>query len=112
MSRQERYALRKPWVRFVRYARRRCGDRRGKWWKFYGGRGIEAPLTAAEAEILWRRDGADAMDRPSLDRMDADGPYSRDNCRFIEFRENLRLAWDAKTGGDSWRGVSRAVVAA
>lgn len=47
-------------------------------------------ITAAEAEELWKRDGADKMTRPSLDRIDPTKGYTKDNCRFMEWMENVR----------------------
>jgi len=92
MTRQHRYRKRKPWVRFVEYARRRCRDVRHKDYHAYGGRGIRCELTAKELERVWSRDRAQELKRPSLDRIDSDGHYVLENCRFIEFAENARLA--------------------
>ncbi len=48
-------------------------------------------LTAKEARVLWERDGAAALKVPSLDRLDAAGPYAFWNCRVIEKSLNERL---------------------
>lgn len=59
---------------------------------------MECPLTSVEAETFWKRDGADRMSRPSLDRIDT-GPrkhYTFENCRFIEWDANVRRPFDPK----------------
>lgn len=57
----------------------------------YGGRGIEMRLTLQEIELLWNRDAAGSMKKPSIDRINSDGHYELSNCRFIERQENSRL---------------------
>jgi len=56
----------------------------------YGGRGIECRITLDEIKRLWLRDDAGNLKRPSIDRIDNDGHYTFENCRFIEFLENLK----------------------
>lgn len=90
MTKQERYKKSHRWVRFVEWARRRCSDPKSRAYSWYGGRGIRCELLAADAKLLWERDGAAKMARPSLDRIDVDGNYTLENCRFIEFVENRR----------------------
>lgn len=73
----------------MEYARRRCGDRDSRWWPWYGSRGIKCFLTAHDARLLWERDGADQLRRPSLDRIDSNGHYEVKNCRFVELVQNV-----------------------
>lgn len=92
MTRQQRYFKNHPWARYVMWSRRRCtAGADTKWWPFYGAKGVKSTLTMAEARILWERDGAAAMQKPSLDRIDGNGHYEFSNCRFIEWFANVRL---------------------
>ncbi len=89
-----------PWVRFVEFARRRCNDTDCERWRIYREKGITCDLTSKQLEVIWQRDSAHLLKRPSLDRYpDCDGNYTLSNVRFIEFNENPRIArdrrWDA-----------------
>lgn len=81
-----RYREKKPWVPHICWAKRRCTDPR---WKSHHGK--EHTLTAEQGEYLWLRDGASEMEKPSLDRIDTSKGYTLDNCRFMEWLENVRL---------------------
>lgn len=59
----------------------RCGKR-----KCY--ENVACHLSEDELRILWERDRAEYMHKPSIDRKDVLGDYSFDNCRFIEQSEN------------------------
>lgn len=91
-SRQHLYKKRRPWVRFVEWARRRCNDMDPKgpnYWT-YAAKGIVCKLKAVDLELAWERDGAVLMKRPSLDRIDPDKSYTKDNIRFVEWYFNIR----------------------
>lgn len=49
-------------------------------------------MTEIDVKILWERDHAEKLRKASLDRIDSNKNYTRENCRFIEFYENIRLA--------------------
>ena len=59
----------------------------------YGGRGIKCKITSDEVRRLWIRDKAHLMKRPSIDRINNDGHYSFNNCRFIEIEKNISESW-------------------
>lgn len=101
------YRLRKPWIEYICWAKRRCTDTRSKWFAFYGAKGITCTLTVNDGEFLWHRDKAHLLERPSLDRMDPTKGYTRENCQFIEFKDNSRIAWDP-THRDRISGVKAA----
>lgn len=69
-------------------ARQRCNNKNCKAYKNYGGRGIKCLMTKEDFRMLWDRDKADKLEKPSIDRINVDGDYTVKNCRFIELREN------------------------
>ena len=71
--------------------KRRCRNPRDKKFKFYGGRGIQCLLTMADLAVMWDRDAAFLMWKPTLHREKDEGNYTVENCRFVEREENYRL---------------------
>ena len=51
----------------------------------------EFTLTLEQAKELWYRDKAHNFVLPSIDRIDNTKGYTFDNCRFLEYIENLSL---------------------
>lgn len=88
-ERNGKYRRAKPWSNNLRCARDRCNRKNNKFYRWYGGRGIECFLTLKQVKVLWDRDDAAAMHRPSLDRINPDGHYIMDNCRFIPLSVNI-----------------------
>jgi hypothetical protein len=73
-----------PWLNSYRGAKARVNNSNAKDYPRYGGRGIKFLMTKSDFEHLWYRDNAELMDKPSIDRIDSDGNYELNNCRFIE----------------------------
>jgi len=73
-------------------ARDRCENSKNNAYKRYGGRGIKFLLTLEQIREIFKRDNALNLSKPSLDRINADGDYSMDNCRFIENTANALRA--------------------
>ena len=79
-----------PWMFHWEAALRRCNDPRVINYKWYGGKGVRMLLSKEETRILYIRDRAWEMRKPSIDRTDPSGDYCLENCRFIERSENSR----------------------
>lgn len=87
-----------PWIRKFWSTKQRCVDPNVSCYKRYGGRGIKFLLTKEEMKKLWTRDNAFSMKTPSIDRINNDGNYSFENCRFIEMIENTRRQRKTRAG--------------
>jgi hypothetical protein len=85
-----RYKAENPWHLTYVNIQKRCENPKSKVYKNYGGRGIKNELTHADLKILWNRDNAGTMKRPSIDRIDNDKNYTLENCRYIELSQNIR----------------------
>jgi len=97
IQQRERYAdrcKRMPWRNVFYIARARCNDPANSSYRYYGGKGIRFMLTMEDIIFLWLRDGADTLEKPSIDRIDCDGHYELSNCQFIEMIDNIKRAWE------------------
>jgi len=77
-----------PWYGSYHDAKQRCNNPNNSRYKYYGGRGIKFLMNMEEIKRIWFRDKAYKMKIPTIDRIDNDGNYCLDNCRFIEKSEN------------------------
>ena len=87
------YPLRLRLQRLLASIHQRCRAR-----KNYAGRGIQCRLNYDQLLFIWKRDGAEKMRRPSIDRRDNDGHYEFANVRFIELAENIRRGVKIREG--------------
>lgn len=84
-----RYRETHPWFNAYRRASSRCKTETHQTYRWYGGKGIKMLLTMADCKYLWFRDDAASMEHPSIDRKDTLRDYTLENCRFIEWKENI-----------------------
>lgn len=94
---RERYrfvmsAVGQPWRMTWRHIKDRCENPKQLSYANYGAKGIRCLLTVDEVKLLWHRDRAWELTRPSIDRIDPDKDYTLANCRYIEQAENRSCA--------------------
>ena len=85
---RDKYYKNNPWMRSFFKAKERCEDKSCNKYPLYGGKGIKFRLTKEQMKMLWVRDLADLMEKPSIDRKESDKDYCFENCQFIEQRIN------------------------
>jgi len=77
-----------PWAFTLYDIRKRCNNPNSEFYYCYGGRGIRCQITSNELKELWFRDKTYEMKQPSIDRIDNDGDYTFNNCRYLELGKN------------------------
>lgn len=80
----------------LRTVKQRCSDPRHTTYRWYGGKGIRNFLTLKQLRIMWERDGAAKMKRPSIDRESATDNYEFSKCCFRELYDNQKRGWEKK----------------
>lgn len=88
MKRCKDYYQNNKWKFILTGIECRCSNKSKHNYNRYGGRGIKCLITELELKELWFRDKAYEMEIPSIDRINNDGDYTFNNCRFLEHREN------------------------
>jgi hypothetical protein len=89
LSKTSIYFNKYPWVKHLQKAKSRCNNPNHASYKNYGMRGIICSLSIDSIRVIWFRDNAFELKRPSLDRINSNGNYEIKNCRFIELSKNI-----------------------
>lgn len=76
-----------PWYKNYRAAKKRCYPSAK-----YGRRGIRFLMTLEDFKLLWDRDKASLMKRPTINRIKSNENYILANCEFMEFALNVKQA--------------------
>jgi hypothetical protein len=80
-----------PWLSHYQKAKQRCEDKNNNRYYCYGNRGIQFLMNVNDFKFLWIRDKAYEMKKPHIHRINNDGNYCIENCRFIEASEHTIL---------------------
>lgn len=79
-----------PRVQIWSGIQQRCRNPKNSHYQYYGGRGIQNLFkNSDEIKYLWTIDNAWNLKQPSIDRIDNDGNYCIENCRFVEIGKNI-----------------------
>lgn len=81
----QEWCKRTPWIKTYRSIVSRCHSN-----QFYIKKGIIRTIKPRELKELWFRDKAYNMKKPTIDRIDNNGNYTKDNCRYVELLNNLK----------------------
>lgn len=79
----------KPWFCWA-HIKQRCLNKKDKFYKNYGGRGIKICKKWLDFEGFWEDMKDGYKDNLTLDRIDNDGNYCKKNCRWITHKQQQR----------------------
>lgn len=83
----------------------RCDNVKHKWYPEYGGRGIGYQESWASFELFWEDMKETYQDHLTLDRIDNDKGYSKENCRWAEAKYQSHNQRKAKGSKNKYLGV-------
>lgn len=83
----------------------RCDNVKHKWYPEYGGRGIGYQESWASFEVFWEDMKDTYQDHLTLDRIDNDKSYSKENCRWAEANFQSHNQRKSKNSKNKYLGV-------
>ena len=88
MSGEDWFRIRNIWYG-MRY---RCYNEKSKGYRWYGGRGIRICDRWLNFDNFYEDMKSEWFEGATIDRIDSDGDYTQDNCRWITKQDNLYQA--------------------
>lgn len=93
MNPMDKITLRRNLSKRLSQIKQRCENKNSyDYRRYYGAHGIKNELSLDDLLAMWERDVKPGMKRPVLDRIDPEGNYSLENCRFVPWAENTARA--------------------
>ncbi len=83
----------------------RCNNPRSTMWEYYGGRGITVCEKWLTFEGFWEDMREGYSDNLEIDRIDVDGNYCKENCRWVTRSENCYNTRKNKSNKSGKTGV-------
>lgn len=105
LSRKRYYATFMPWKKTFVSIVGRCTSRNNRYYK----KGIKNFLSVSDLKYLWFRDKAYLMKCPSIDRINNNGNYTIENCKYMELIDNCRKDQIGRKFSQEWKdNISKA----
>lgn len=82
LKHQREYYDKFPWIKTYLDIIQRCTNPNNPKYKSYKNR--LGDITKEDLKEIWFRDKAYLMEHPSIDRIDNNLPYTKDNCQYLE----------------------------